>query len=94
MVVTYLDGYERMCNLAMLPNFGGYACILQVDMLVVYVVKILGFGVGVGQVYIGVPMFCRNVDSFPFRQILGTPYVLKLAKVMPNFSVDFYFFTN
>ena len=47
------------------------------------------FGVEVGS-FAGtwVPMFCRNVDSFPFRQISGTPYVLKLAKVMPDFSGD------
>jgi hypothetical protein len=35
------------------------------------------------------PMFCRNVDSFPFRQISGARYVLFLAKVMPKFSVNF-----
>ena len=35
------------------------------------------------------PMFCRNVDSFPFRQISGAPYVHFLAKVMPKFSVNF-----
>ena len=35
------------------------------------------------------PMFCRNVDLFPFRQILGSWYVHFLAKVMPNFSVNF-----
>ena len=35
------------------------------------------------------PMFCRNVDSFPFWQILGAPYVHFLAKVMPKISVIF-----
>ena len=35
------------------------------------------------------PMFCRNVDSFPFRQISGAPYVHFLAKVMPKISVIF-----
>ena len=35
------------------------------------------------------PMFCRNVDSFPFRQISGAPYVHFLAKVMPKNSMIF-----
>ena len=35
------------------------------------------------------PMFCRNVDSFPFRQISGSRFVHFLAKVMPKFSVNF-----
>ena len=35
------------------------------------------------------PMFCRNVNSFPFRQILGTRYVQFFAKVMPKHFVDF-----
>ena len=35
------------------------------------------------------PMFCRSVDSFPFWQISGARYVLFLAKVMPDFSVNF-----
>jgi hypothetical protein len=35
------------------------------------------------------PIFCRNVDSFPFRRIVGIlayTYVLFLGKVMPKFS--------
>ena len=32
------------------------------------------------------PMFCRNVDSFPFRQISGSRFVHFLAKVMPWIS--------
>ena len=35
------------------------------------------------------PMFCRNVDSFPFRQISGSRFVHFLAKLMPKFSVNF-----
>ena len=35
------------------------------------------------------PMFCRNVDSFPFRQISGALFVQFVAKVMPKFSVNF-----
>ena len=35
------------------------------------------------------PMFCRNVDSFPFRQISGSRFVHFLVKVMPKFSVNF-----
>ena len=35
------------------------------------------------------PMFCRNIDSFPFRQISGARYVQFLAKVMPKNFVDF-----
>jgi hypothetical protein len=35
------------------------------------------------------PMFCRNVDLFPFRQISGSRYVHFLAKVMPKFTVNF-----
>jgi hypothetical protein len=34
------------------------------------------------------PMFCRNVDSFPFRQISGALVVQFVAKVMPKFSVN------
>ena len=37
------------------------------------------------------PMFCRNVDLFPFRRISGklsrSTYVLFLGKVMPNFCM-------
>ena len=35
------------------------------------------------------PMFRREVDSFPSRRISGTPRHRKLAKVMPNFFVNF-----
>ena len=35
------------------------------------------------------PMFCRNIDSFPFRQISGARFVHFLAKVLPKFSVNF-----
>ena len=35
------------------------------------------------------PMFCWNVDSFPFRQISGARYVQFFAKVMPKNFVDF-----
>lgn len=35
------------------------------------------------------PMFRRDVDSFPPRRISGTPRHRKLAKVMPKFSVNF-----
>ena len=35
------------------------------------------------------PMFCRNVDSFSFRQISGARFVHIVAKVMPKFSVNF-----
>ena len=35
------------------------------------------------------PMFCRNVDSFPFRQISGSRFVHFLAKVMSKFFVNF-----
>ena len=35
------------------------------------------------------PMFCRNVDSFLFRQISGSRFVHFLAKVMPKFSMNF-----
>ena len=34
-------------------------------------------------------MFCRNVDSFPSRQISGTRYFVSLAKVMPEFFMNF-----
>ena len=34
------------------------------------------------------PMFCRNVDSFLFRQISGSRFVHFLAKVMPKFFVN------
>jgi len=36
-------------------------------------------------------MFCRNVDSFPFRQISGALSACShalLGKVLPNFSGD------
>ena len=35
------------------------------------------------------PMFCQNVDSFLFRQFLGSRFVHFLAKFMPKFSVNF-----
>ena len=35
------------------------------------------------------PMFFRNVDSFPFREISGSRFVHFLAKVMPKISVNF-----
>ena len=35
------------------------------------------------------PMFCQNVDSFPFRQNSGSRFVHFLAKVMLKFSVNF-----
>ena len=35
------------------------------------------------------PIFCRNVDSFLFRQISGSRFVHFLAKVLPKFSVNF-----
>ena len=35
------------------------------------------------------PMCCRNVDSFLFRQILGSRFVHFLAKVMPKCSMNF-----
>ena len=34
------------------------------------------------------PMFCRNVDSFPFQQNSGSRFVHFLAKVMPKFSTN------
>ena len=34
------------------------------------------------------PMYRRNVDSFPFRRIWHSADVLFLGEVMPNFSVD------
>ena len=34
------------------------------------------------------PMYRRNVDSFPFWRILALADVLFLGEVMPNFSVD------
>ena len=46
-------------------------------------------GIGFVQVYIELPMFRRNVDSFPFRRISGTPAWPFLAKVMPKFFVNF-----
>ena len=41
------------------------------------------------------PMFCRNVDSFPLRQVLGTRYVLVCstshAEIHGKFSHDLYY---
>ena len=91
-VVCYSVEYWKMITASFAALFGMLSIeILKDD----YCRWNQNWGLGIGEgfcagTYTELPMFRWNVDSFPFRRISGTPTWPFLAKVMPNFFVNFW----